>query len=428
VVAGIISQAFQTPLSHVNVLAGSRGTPNMGLRQAMTNPTLRALDGKWVHLVVGAFEYRVREVASAEADTWWAAHKRGPVLLPPLDTSLTDLRDIEDVVQEVVEQAAVPLRQAIETAAKAFGAKAAQYSVLASTPGIPTPRAFAIPAAHYVQFMQQNGFFARIDALLSDETFRNSPAARAARLDRLRKDIGRAPVSPSLQTLLRAKLDRDYPGLTMRFRSSTNAEDLDGFPCAGCYDSHTGDPADWEGSLLRAVRRTWASVWNFRTFEDRAYLGIDHRAVGMALLVHHNFPDEAANGVAVTANPFDLSGLQPGFYVNVQQGGEVEVVAPPPGTTSDEFILAYSYPGQPVISITHSSLIPPGATVLDRTQVLELGRALDLVHRRFSPAYGPAAGNTGFYGMNVEFKFDSDAGEAPHLSVKQARPYRGRGQ
>ena len=64
------------------------------------------------------------------------------------------------------------------------------------------------------------------------------------------------------------KLARDYPGTTMRFRSSTNAEDLDGFPCAGCYDSHTGDPADWDNNLLRAIRRTWATVWKFRTFEE----------------------------------------------------------------------------------------------------------------------------------------------------------------
>ena len=35
VVAGIITEEFQTPLSHINVLARNRGTPNMGLRNAI---------------------------------------------------------------------------------------------------------------------------------------------------------------------------------------------------------------------------------------------------------------------------------------------------------------------------------------------------------------------------------------------------------
>ena len=43
-------------------------------------------------------------------------------------------------------------------------------------------------------------------------------------------------------------------------------------------------------------------------------------------------------------------------------------------------------------------------------------------HDRFSAAYGPASGNTGFYAMDCEFKFEDG------LYVKQARPYPGRGQ
>jgi pyruvate,water dikinase len=275
--------------------------------------------------------------------------------------------------------------------------------------------------------MQENGFRARVEALQADPAFRNDASVRDAKLKELRTDILKAPIAANLQTLLRAKLESEYPGLTMRFRTSTNAEDLDGFLCAGCYDSHTGDPANWEGSLLRAIRRTWATVWNFRTFDERAYRSIDHNAVAMALLVHHNFPNEAANGVAITANPFDPSGLQPGFYINVQQGGEAEVVAPPPGVTSDAFILAYGYPGQPISPISHSNIIPPGTSVLDAEQVQELGMALDIIHKRFSPAYGPASGNTQFYGLEVDFKFNGEAGEKPRLFVKQARPYRGRG-
>ena len=43
---GLITEEFQTPLSHVNVLSQNRGTPNMGLREAMSNPELLALEGQ----------------------------------------------------------------------------------------------------------------------------------------------------------------------------------------------------------------------------------------------------------------------------------------------------------------------------------------------------------------------------------------------
>jgi hypothetical protein len=45
----------------------------------------------------------------------------------------------------------------------------------------------------------------------------------------------------------------------------------------------------------------------------------------MALLVHNSFVDEEANGVALTSNPFDTSGMVPGFYINIQVG-EASVV------------------------------------------------------------------------------------------------------
>src|SRR5688572_10911470 len=48
VTLGIITQEFQTPLSHVNVLSQTRKIPNMALRNAFTDPKLRALEGKRV--------------------------------------------------------------------------------------------------------------------------------------------------------------------------------------------------------------------------------------------------------------------------------------------------------------------------------------------------------------------------------------------
>lgn len=425
VVAGLITEQFQTPLSHVNVLSQTRHTPNMGLRGAFDNEKLRALDGKWAKLTVGTSEWTVEEATDAEAEAFWKEHKPVPVVLPALNLDVADLVDIADVTPEVD---GTSLRDSLKESVRAFGGKAAHYSILAKTKDVPTPKAFAVPMFYYNQFMTDNGLFDQVDQLLADTEFQNDPAVRKAKLQELRDAMEVAPVDADFQAALKAKLLAEYAGYTMRFRTSTNSEDLDGFPCAGCYESQSGDPTNWD-SVLEAVRKTWASIWLFRTFEERSYYGIDHHSVGMALLVHHNFPAEEANGVAVTNNVFDTAGIEPAFYVNVQFGGDAEVVHPPAGVSSDTFLYFFANPNQPVTFIAHSNLVPDGQTVLSASQTHELGVALDAIHERFSAAYGPRAGVKGWYAMDVEFKFDDmdqTDGKA-HLFVKQARPYPGRG-
>ncbi|MBL9104996.1 MAG: hypothetical protein JNL82_28885 [Myxococcales bacterium] len=425
VVQGLITEEFQTPLSHVNVLSLNRDTPNMGLRGATTHPELRALEGKLVELTVGAGEWSVREVTEAEAEASWDERRPEPVVLPPLDLSVTTLVDLVDVTPEPAGDES--LRDAIKAAVPAFGGKSAHYSILLRTDGVPIQDAFAVPMYFYDQFMADNGFYARIDGLLADPEFQTDAAVRDAALADMRADMLTAPVDGAFQAALKAKITAMFPGAAIRFRTSTNSEDLDGFPCAGCYESHTGDPADWP-DVLDAVRETWASAWLFRTFEERSYYGIEHTTIGMALLVHPNFPAEEANGVAVTGNPFDPSGLDPALYVNVQKGGDVEVVAPPPGVTSDQYLHYFGQPNQPISYLAHSSLVAEGETVLSAQQSHALGEALAAIHARFSPAYGPAAGNDGWYAMDIEFKFDdmADPGQPATLYIKQARPYPGR--
>ena len=63
----------------------------------------------------------------------------------------------------------------------------------------------------------------------------------------------------------------------------------------------------------------------------------------MAMLCHRSFPDEDANGVAITANIYDTSGLEPAFYVNVQEGEE-SVVFPEDG----DVVSGGNFHGQPL--------------------------------------------------------------------------------
>jgi len=429
VVQGLISQEFQTPLSHVNVLSANRKTPNMGLRGALENPTLRALEGKLVSLTVGATNWDVHEVSQKDAQAFWDSHKPAAVTLPQVDTTVSELTNIEDVTPEPAKGES--LRDALKRAVLSFGGKAAHYSVLARTEGVPVQKAFAIPVHWYYDFMERNGLFDRLHELEADADFQSDSAVRFEKLAEFQRAVQEGSVAPELETAVMNKIADEYPNHVIRFRTSTNSEDLDGFPCAGCYDSAKGDPSTGAKDVLRAIKFAYSTIWKFRTFEERAYYGVDHESVGMALLAHDNFPDEyeKANGVAITANPFDQAGLEPALYINVQYGGKVEVVAPTPGTTSDQILYFFDNPNQPITYLAHSNIISAGSTVLTRSQLHSLGEALHAIHERFSAAYGPASGNTGFYAMDCEFKFSNEADpSAPAtLFVKQARPYPGRG-
>jgi hypothetical protein len=420
VVAGIVTDSFQTPLSHINVLSQNRGTPNMGLRGAWTDASLQALDGAWVELTVDAFDWSIREVTREQADAWWDDHRPTPIHIPRMDSSVTELVDIEDVL----DLESLSLADALAEAIPRFGGKASHFGGLARMDEVPNPDAFVVPVHFFDAFMEANGLWDVLDDMLEDPEFQEDRAVRRARLDDLRDAIKAGDVDPEFEEMLIDKLQSEYPGRRMRFRSSTNAEDIGSFNGAGLYTSKSGDPNDPDKPVLDAVRKVWASVYSDRAFGERAYYGIEHRNIGMALLVHRSFPDEDANGVAITANIFDLGGYEPSFYVNVQEGEE-SVVQPEPGTSTDQFLYYYEQTGFPTVFLAHSNLVGVGETVLTAQETHELGAALHAVHQYFREVYGTSGG---FYGMDVEFKFDSSDGGDSLLFVKQARPYPGWGR
>jgi phosphoenolpyruvate synthase/pyruvate phosphate dikinase len=160
----------------------------------------------------------------------------------------------------------------------------------------------------------------------------------------------------------------------------------------------------------------WASLWNFRAYDEREFHRIDHLGAAMGVLVHRNFDDEAANGVAVTKNPYDPN--WPGFYVNVQVG-ESLVTNPDPAATPDELLVSAIGPNGEYETqyIRRSTLTPDAAPVLSAEQIAILTQALETIQARFKVVYGKQD-DPGF-AMDVEFKFGADGG----LVVKQARPW-----
>ncbi len=448
VVAGIVTQEFQTPLSHINVLSQNRGTPNMGLRGAMQNEELREHADSYVRLVVGNEEFTVEAVSADEAAQACEASRPAAVAIARYDTDEDRIQFTIDLVEDVAtfdcdeDSARSCWAQSIAAQIPAYGGKAAHYSRLAqiaserSRGEWSVPHSLTIPVHYYAQFMADHHFDDYVEDMLDDPEFNTDPAVREARLSELRRSMRTARIDPDFMQRLRALVWDEYDDARVRFRSSTNAEDLAGFTGAGLYTSKTGrllgpDTDDPERTIEDALRTVWASVWYFRAYEERTYRGIDHSNVGMAVLVHNSFPNEEANGVALTANPFDTARLEPGFYINAQLGG-VSVVLPSSEVTVDQFIYYHDLPNQPTVYLSHSNLIEDGDTVLTRLEIYTLGNALADIHDGFSAAYGPAAGNQGYYAMDTEWKFDgrrNPAGEieTPRLYVKQARPHTERG-
>jgi hypothetical protein len=431
IVSGIITSEFQTPLAHINVLSVNRHTPNMALRGALDAPHLRSLEGKWVELHVGPNDWEVREISEAEAEAWWSEHKPKALTVQPMDLTVTDLRE----ASEMIGADASSLAEGISRAIPAFGAKATNYGALvvaqnrgafSALPGIDAPGplapAFGVPMFYYDQFMRENGLYDRMKQLMSGAEWAD-PDAREKALDEFKDELRAAPIREEVVGQVVARAAELFPGEDIRFRSSTNAEDLGQFTGAGLYNSETGKPGipgDDRDSVAWAIKKVWSQVWNPRAYQERDYFSMNHLDVGMALLVHANFPEEESQGVALTNNPFDASGLEPAFYVNGQVGNQ-DVVTPDRGTAPDSYLQYFNSPGQPVVYTQHSNLVAAGQTVLSEDQVLRLGIALDAIHKYFFSVYGSKGG---WYALEVDWKFDDKFSPgSPRLFVKQARPY-----
>jgi len=270
-------------------------------------------------------------------------------------------------------------------------------------------------------------------------------AALSADLNAIRslfKGVYITSFSPQLQDAVIAALqDPNYgfdPNQKIRFRSSTNVEDSEYFTGAGLYDSYSGcladdldgdedgpcicDPCeDNERGVFRAIRKVFASFYNDNAFLERLRYDINEAEVGMALLVHHSFPDEIelANGVAT----LDKRGSLANMYITlVTQDGAVSVTNPDPSSIPEE-VTVRVYPsgtvGLPKL-IRSSNLVPLGSTVMDWDQdYRDLTDLLIAASNEFSNVTGKTT-----YLLDLEYKKVSPGGAAMPaggLVVKQIR-------
>ena len=398
-VAGIISTVLQTPLSHVNLRAIQDGIPNTFIRDALDKPSITTLIDSYVHYTVTEEDWDLRPATRAEIDAHYESSRPAGPQTPERDLSVT---------------AITPLSEIGFADWKAFGVKAANVAVLGTLdfPVGTVPDGFAIPFYFYDEFMKDNGFYDRIEQMLADPDFQTDFETQDDMLDDLRDDIEDAETPQWIIDALTA-MHATYPeGQSLRYRSSTNNEDLPGFNGAGLYDSKTQDPDETvEDGIDKSLKGVFASLWTFRAFTEREFHRIDHMATKMGVLVHPNYQDELVNGVAVSFDPF--YDRPDRHYVNSQIGEDL--VTNPEAHSLPEELLLHNFGAYRILAT--SNQVPPGQLLMSNNQLRQLRAHLEVIHDHFAGLYNPGPGEP--FAMEIEFKITSDN----ILAIKQARPW-----
>jgi phosphohistidine swiveling domain-containing protein len=210
------------------------------------------------------------------------------------------------------------------------GGKAANLGELIRA-GFPVPEGFCVTTAAYALMSASAG----VEPLVAE--LAQLPDSAGERLDALAAAIHTAVLQAPAPVAVAAALASAYHGLGGRavpvaVRSSATAEDLPGASFAGQHE--TALQVVGAESLLAALQRCWASLWSERAVRYRARLGIDPRAVRLAVVVQRMVDAQVA-GVLFTANP--LTGKRRQAILDASPGLGEAVAAG--ATTPDHFIV-----------------------------------------------------------------------------------------
>ncbi len=282
-VRGIIVAQPSTPLSHVNILAKGWGIPNVYIKDA--DKLLKEYDTRWVR---------------------FTAKLTDRTIVP---ASLEELRqnpspDASVAPSNLTIKKVASLREMRKKDSIIYGSKSANLGEMinAKTPNIIVPAGFTVPFYWYDKFMKDNGFDKTIDEFLDNNDFVHNPRIRKQKLEEFRASVQNGKFDAKLKAEIIRKWKTELGGRGVFVRSSSNSEDLPNFSGAGLYSSVPNVVKEKE--LIEAVKKVWASLWNFAAYEARVRNYVDQHTVYMSALIQVGVNMESG-GVMFTKDPFD---------------------------------------------------------------------------------------------------------------------------
>jgi hypothetical protein len=399
---GILTLAPQTPFSHINLLAKNRGTINAYFTNKLPSDFLSQYENKLVRIICkkeqGNNEFTIEKISETEAQKYWAKQGKLKVIIPKPDLSVTSFSHFKTGARSVQNVTCI-------------GAKASNYALLYHELPEYTRPGFAIPFYFYFKTIQSCGADRLIKTLLDNKKNWSAEEIDVA-LGKIRTQIANATLEESIFKELDVICTQYYKGKKVRLRSSTNCEDLAEFNGAGLYVSK----GFWEGSeraiIQKKILEVYASLWLTRAFEERDFFGIEHRNAAMGILINEAFPDEYANGVALTL-PNDEG--TPTIHVNTQYG-ELSVTNPE-GAEIPEVIYFRHLDSKWYVTESKSSV---HNIFVDNPALTPLVRQLQKACVKIDVLLRKKITDPENYGVDVEFKIMKE-GTTFKLYIKQAR-------
>jgi hypothetical protein len=394
---GFITLQPQTYLSHINLLAINRKTPNVSSSDKELLSEIKSLDGKIVKLVCD------KDKNSIDFEK------------PPADYILpiTSARKKTNLVQyDLSTSEIVDLDDSLKNSLNYVGAKAANYALLQKYFPAYVKKGMAIPFSFYKKLISSKLLSSKIEELA------NLPdTAKTQRPDlqlHIRRLILAAHLSADLLNDIKDCQNKKFAGKKIRIRSSTNCEDLPEFNGAGLYISKGIKWDDMPDDIEKKLLAVYASIWSDNACSERRFFGIEHADAGMAILVNEAYEGEWANGVALIM-PGDSGKNQ---LVIDAQPGDHEVTNPKSGDVPEELFFSNASTSKyTVTSRSNYGKVFLGIA-LTKNMAEELRKLCLDIDGLLKSKLKPEEKKN--FGTDIEFKIVLQNGKAK-LWVKQAR-------
>lgn len=346
--SGIINAAHTTPLSHTNVLASGWGIPNAVQLGAIELG--EPLDEEWVRYEVdreasGILLERTETPAEPPKRPSWALHRI--ILEEPEvhDVPIADLAELRATDNYRYGTKAANLGELIHLFDHGSERLLGFYRLprpprenllphLARFLGLPEKTDCATLGEEAVKFLRSEFRVPRGIALpfaLQQEFLESSPTIQqtlgklkmalelgAREVDsfclRLQTLVRKTRMSDAMRARIDAELAEHMLGVSaFVVRSSSNAEDLDGFSAAGIYESITH--VTTAEKIFQSIKEVWASLLSPRSTRLRHEVGISLDDSYMGVIIQEQMASQMG-GVLVTTNPTSPGDFR-NVYVNV---------------------------------------------------------------------------------------------------------------